>query len=208
MPEDPVPPPPPSPGTPESLRTGGSTGQSPPRRRRSRIVQARAPGAYLPFPLWLRFALSGVLTVVLLTALVFFVDHHNTDTPPSSNPAAEVQANHEAEILVAQDQAPHVVAALRTRASPLEAARLVIRAFMTRQISIGSLGGPLRRIGCTAAGTARLGRPTFRCSVSAGGVRYEFLGVVDRRARRVTYCKRDPPPAPSDNVAVSSRCRA
>ena len=37
---------------------------------------------------------------------------------------------------------------------------------------------------------------------------YPFLGVVDPAARRITYCKRDPPPAPSDNVPVSSRCRA
>lgn len=178
----------------------------PSRRRGTRLIQPRAPGAYLPFPLWLRFTLAGVLTVAALVALVLYVDHHNTDSPPSTNPAAEVQANREAEILVAQDQAPHV-AGLPAGASPPAAMRMAVRGFVTRQIFLGSLGGPLRRVGCTAAGT-RVARRGFRCSVSAGGVRYGFLGVVDLRARRVTYCKRDPPPAPSDNVAVSRRCLA
>jgi hypothetical protein len=39
-------------------------------------------------------------------------------------------------------------------------------------------------------------------------VGYDFLGVVDPKARRLTYCKRDPPPAASDNVRVSRRCLA
>ncbi len=194
MSEPPVPRPPASPGPSRSPR------------RRTRLTQPRAPGAYLPFPLWLRFTLAGVLAVVLLVALVLYVDHHNTNSPRSTNPAAEVQANREAEILVAQDQAPHA-APLRAAASPPDAMRRAVRAFMTRQISLGSLGGPLRRVGCTGVGT-RIARRTFRCSVSAGGVRYEFLGVVDLRGRQVTYCKRDPPPAPSDNVAVSHRCLA
>jgi hypothetical protein len=32
--------------------------------------------------------------------------------------------------------------------------------------------------------------------------------VVDTSARRITYCKRDPPPVPSQNVPLSPRCLA
>jgi hypothetical protein len=31
--------------------------------------------------------------------------------------------------------------------------------------------------------------------------------VVDQARRRITYCKRDPPPVPTDDVPVSGRCR-
>jgi hypothetical protein len=42
--------------------------------------------------------------------------------------------------------------------------------------------------------------------VESAAVSYPFLGVVDLRAKQITYCKRDPPPVPSENIPVSSRC--
>ena len=83
-----------------------------------------------------------------------------------------------------------------------------IHDYMTRRINAGALEGPLQRVHCHAAGALKGPRRAFSCDVRAGSVGYPFLGVVDVRARRVTYCKRDPPPAPSDNVPVSPRCQA
>ncbi len=166
----------------------------------------KAPGAYFRLPLWARFGLAGVIAVALLVALVVYVNHHNTNSPPSTNPAGEVSANRESEILVAQDQAPHVVRlapGLRAQAALTRA----IRADMAKRISTGALEGPLQRVQCHPTGPARGTRRAFGCNVLAGSVGYPFLGVADLRTRQVTYCKRDPPPAPSDNVPVSPRCR-
>jgi hypothetical protein len=155
--------------------------------------------------LWQRYALSGVIAVVLMIALVIYVNGHNTDSPPRTNPAAAVQANREAETLVGQDQAPHVTH-LRAGLSPRAALVLVLRADMSRRISRGGIDGPIQRTACHATGVGA--GTAFSCVVEAGHVNYPFLGVVDRAAHRITYCKRDPPPAPSDNVPVSRRCTA
>ena len=61
-------------------------------------------------------------------------------------------------------------------------------------------GGVAARSGAEGFGDKGFG------AVVAGGVTYPFLGVADPRARRVTYCKRDQPPVPSDNIPVSRRC--
>jgi hypothetical protein len=165
----------------------------------------RAPGAYLRLPLWQRFALAGGITAVLLIALVIFVEHNNTNSNPSLNEAAEVRANREAEILVAQDQAPHTVRLQRGAhaAASLEGA---LHARMASQIRAGVIDGPLKAAECVQRGAASGGRHAFSCTIEAGQVTYPFLGVVDTSTRRIAYCKRDPPPTPSDNVPVSSRC--
>ena len=66
----------------------------------------RAPGAYLRLALWQRFALAGLIAVVLLVAMVIFIDHNNTNSNPSLNETAEVRANREAEILVGRTRRP------------------------------------------------------------------------------------------------------
>jgi hypothetical protein len=174
-----------------------------PSRQRSR--RQRAPGAYLNLPLWARFALTIVITVTLLVAMVIYVNAHNTNSNPSLNEASQVRANREAEILVAQDQAPHTLS-LADREKPAAALERAIRAQIASQIAAGAIDGPLQRATCRATASRLSGRTAFSCAVIAGSVTYPFLGVVDTTARRVTYCKRDPPPAPTDNVPVSARC--
>jgi hypothetical protein len=181
--------------------------KTPPRLALTPPRPSRAPGAYLPLPLWQRFALAGLIAVAALVAMIVYVSRHNTDSPASTDPNAAVQANREAEILVAQDQAPRVVRAGQGVA-PLAAITAAVRADMRRRIATGSLGGPLQRLRCRPTGPARGQRGAFSCTVLAGSVTYPFLGVVDAATGRVTYCKRDPPPTPSDNVAVKARCRA
>lgn len=189
---------------PPPRRSGADPSEPPPLALRP-LRPPKAPGAYLRIPLWQRFVLAGLITVGLVVALVLYVEHHNTDSPPSTNPAGEVAANREAEILVAQDQAPRT-ARVGPGEPPRAALTRAVRADMSHRINSGALEGPLQHLQCRAVGSSGAARQAFSCNVRAGSVNYQFLGVVDRATRRVTYCKRDPPPAPSDNVPVSPRC--
>jgi hypothetical protein len=172
---------------------------------RQRGRRRRAPGAYLALPLWARFAITIVITLSLLAVLVIYVSANNTNSNPTLNEASEVRANHEAEILVAEDQAPHT-ARLAAGEQPSAAVERVIRQRIASQIAAGAIGGPLQRASCRSSGSRPGGRTAFSCEVVAGSVTYPFLAVVDTSLRSVTYCKRDPPPAPTDNVPVSRRC--
>jgi hypothetical protein len=182
---------------------GPSPAAAAPDPRRPRRV--RAPGAYLALPLWSRFVLAAVVAVGLLAAMVLFVERNNTNTNPSLNEASEVRANREAEILVAQDQTPHVVR-LTAGAAPAVALERAIHTRMATQVAGGAIAGPLKATRCQPRGPATAGGRPYSCTALAGGVTYPFLGVVDPRARRITYCKRDQPPVPSDNIAVNRRC--
>lgn len=166
----------------------------------------RAPGAYLRLPIWQRFLLAGVIAVVLLVAMVIYVDNNNTNSNPSLNPATEVRANREAETLVRQDQAPHTVI-LRSHLASRTALEQAIHARMAAQVAAGAIDGPAKAADCRQSGSPRGGRTAFTCAIFAGAVSYPFLGVVDSGRHQMTYCKRDPPPSPSDNVPVSPRCR-
>jgi hypothetical protein len=151
--------------------------------------------------MWARYLLSFGVAAVLLLALVLFVEHHNTNGPASTNKNAEVRANREAEVLVAQDQQPHVVtlhAGTAARAGLMHA----VRADMSRRVLDGSIDGPLQRVRCLRSRA----RGAFSCTAVAANVNYDYLGVVATRAHRVTYCRRDLPPVPSQNIPVSPRC--
>lgn len=187
-----------APGTPEGPPSG-------PGRTRSERPP-RAPGAYLRLPVWQRFVLASVIAVALLVAMVIYVDRNNTDSNPSLNEASEVQANREAEVLVEQDQAPHTVQ-LTAHVAPAIALERTIHARLAAQIAAGAIDGPLKPARCRPTGPPSGGRHPLSCTVVAGEVTYPFLAVADLPAHSLTYCKRDPPPAPSDNVPVSARCR-
>jgi hypothetical protein len=156
--------------------------------------------------LWVRWVLSLAAAAAVLVALVLFVDHHNSDSLAVQSPAALARANREADIVVAQDQAPHVVA-LTPASAPRSAMTRTVRAEMVRLIARGTVPGPLQHTSCRRAG-ARGSTVGFSCVATAAAVNYQFLGVVDTPARHLTYCKRDPPPVPSQNIPVSRRCRA
>jgi hypothetical protein len=165
----------------------------------------RAPGAYLALPLWQRFVLAAAVAVALLVAMVLFVEHNNTNTNPSLNEAAQVRANHDAEILVAQDQGPHNVR-LAAGVAPGMALARAVHARIAAQIAAGAVAGPVTGVSCRASGPRQGARNAFSCTVVAGGVSYPFAGVVDTATRQVTYCKRDQPPLPSETIPVSARC--
>lgn len=168
----------------------------------------RAPGAYLNLPLWQRYAISLIVAAVLLIGMVVWVSGHNTDSSPSNNnPAATLRANREAAILVAQDEAPRTVS-LPAGVSSLTALEHVIHARLAAQVASGAVSGPLKRAHCRATGARSGAQRGYSCTIESGSVIYPFLAAVDTAARRITVCKRDPPPLPSENVPVSARCRA
>jgi len=158
-------------------------------------------------PLWLQWVLSIVIAAAVIVGLVRFVRSNTANQITTESPAGEVQANREAEALVAEDQAPHSVR-LQGHGATLAAINRAIRADMTTMISQGTLDGPLQHSSCATSGPPGKGGQRFSCTVSAAGVSYPFVGIVDARAGTLVYCKRDPPPVPSQNVPLSPRCPA
>lgn len=157
-------------------------------------------------PQWAKFALSLGVGAIVLLALILFVEHNNGNGEATQNRQALVRANQEAEILVKQDQAPHVLR-LTALGAPRTAILHAVRAEVTTLINHGTILGTLQRAGCRRTGGAA-DHPAFSCTAVVAGVNYPFLGVVDVPQRTVTYCKRDAPPVPSQDVPVSRRCLA
>jgi hypothetical protein len=155
--------------------------------------------------MWAKWVLSFGVGAVLLVALIIYVDHHNTDSPPSQNLASQTRANREAALVVERDQAPRVIR-LAAGLSPRAGMTRTVRATMSGLIGKGVIDGPLQRVRCTPhRGGDRIG---LSCVATANDVNYDFVGVVDVPARQLTYCKRDEPPVPSMNIPVSARCHA
>lgn len=167
----------------------------------------RAPGAYLAAPLWVRFVVALVVCAALMTAMVIFVSANNTNFNPTTNVAAATRANRDAEILIAEDQAPRR-AALPYGVTPAVGLERVIRRRLAAQVSQGGISGPLRAAQCHPVGTAARARRAFRCTIESGGEVYPFSGVVATNTRRITFCKRDPPPVASDAIPISPLCRS
>jgi hypothetical protein len=155
-------------------------------------------------PLWLRWAGSLGVAAALAVALIVFVSHHNDNLLAHESPKAAARANRLSEIVVSQDQAPHVVTI--AAGTPRAAVTRAIRHAMTVRIATGNAVGPLQAVRCVAAGT-RAGDIGYRCRATAAGVGYPYQAVLDRRRRTLTFCKHDAPPLPSMNIPVSPRCR-
>ena len=151
--------------------------------------------------------LALVICAALMTGMVIFVSANNTNDNPTTNIATAVRANRDAEILIAQDQAPRR-APLPHGVTPAVGLERVIHQRLAAQVSRGEISGPLLAAHCRAAGAAAGARRAFRCTAQSGGVVYPFSGVVATDTRRITYCKRDPPPVASDSIPISPLCRS
>jgi hypothetical protein len=158
-------------------------------------------------PLWLQWVLSIVVAAAVIFGLVRFVQSTTDNQITTESPAGEVRANREAEALVAEDQAPHTVR-LPGHTPDIAAITRAIRADMTALINDGTLTGPLQRSACAPTGSPGKAGQRFSCTAAAAGVSYPFVGVVDASAGTIVFCKRDPPPVPSQNVPLSPRCTA
>lgn len=156
-------------------------------------------------PLRVQWIVSLSVAALLIVGLVLFVQSNNSDSPSGASPSAEAQANRESAILVAQDQAPHT-ARMRPRAAPAAALEAAVRSEIVSEIARQAIYGPLGRSACTQTGSRGKSQLGFSCAVSVNGLPYPFVGVVDLGHRVITYCKRDPPPVPNEDVPVSARC--
>lgn len=155
-------------------------------------------------PLWLRWILAFAVAAALLIGLIEWVSHHNGNGLATVGPKAEARANREAEIVVSQDQAPHV--ATIGRGPRRRAVVRTIRAAMIVRINAGEAGAPLQSVTCHEVG-AQAGELGYRCIADSAGVQYPYQAVLERATRRLTFCKHDAPPVPSQNIPVSPRCR-
>jgi hypothetical protein len=158
-------------------------------------------------PLWLQWVLSIVVAAAVIVALVRFVQSNTANQLTTENASGVAQSNREAEILVAEDQAPHTER-LPGHTAAAAAINRAVRADISTMINDGSLDGPLQHSACAPTRPPAKAGQIFSCTVAAAGISYPFVGVVDARARTIVFCKRDPPPVPSQNVPLSPHCTA
>ncbi len=160
-----------------------------------------APVRYRP-SLRTQFVLSFLVAGALIAGLVVFVENNqNASDRALLSPAAVAEQNREAEIVIAQDQRPHVVrVGAGARAST--ALQRAIAADMNRRIAFGTVPGSLQRVACSPAGPGA--RVVFHCAAFVSDVRYLYVGVLARR--QLVYCRRELPPVPGQDVPLSPRC--
>jgi hypothetical protein len=160
-------------------------------------------------PLWARWLLTGLAWALVVVAVIVLIHDVNSSSSASrSEVDAEAEANREGQIAIRQDEAPHV-AALGADVSAQGALERAIAADARARVAHGQLTGPLQSVRCSSAGATRDGRRPFRCTVESAGISYPFMAVADERARRLTWCKVDPPPTPGAplEVPISASCR-
>jgi len=171
----------------------------------------RAIDAMRSLPLAARWALTIAAYALAIVAAVIVVHDVNGRGSTSSRAEAQavVEANREGRIAIAQDEAPHTAALRGGEPAPL-ALQAAIGQDVRARIAQHELTGPLQSIGCAGAGPARDARKPYDCTVHSAGLAYPFVAVLDERARRLTWCKVDPPPTPGAplEVPVSAACRA
>jgi hypothetical protein len=159
-------------------------------------------------PLWAKWVISFAVVIVAMTALVIFVDRHNSNASNGLplTAAGRASSNRLAVILADQEQAPHLVkpAAGATQTTAIAHA---IRVQMNGLINDQQAGPPVATPRCnTTTGTTAI--HGFSCSDLAGGQYFDFVGVIDTSTRVVTVCEREPPPQGTQSVPISKRCLA
>jgi hypothetical protein len=150
-------------------------------------------------PLWARWLLS-LLGFAALIALIAIVVRGQGGSPRPDR-SAEVEADREGQIVIAQDQTPHT-ATLRAGVLARVALELAIKADVRDRIRNGQLAGNLQSVRCKPARSTLAGRRAYRCTARVANIAYPFLGVANEHARELTWCKRDPPPASNAPQAV------
>jgi hypothetical protein len=165
------------------------------------------------WPLRVRFLIAFGTAVVVLAALVIYVNAHSRQAeglPAAPNKSQAAQTQKEDRIVVQQQQAPHVVKF--AQATPtLTAAARAVEGYMRNQTARDLISGPVVGPAHCTAGGGPAQRLLFHCQIKAGPsgqvLLYPFQGVVAPGARRVTYCQVITPPYPLSDVPLSAACR-
>jgi hypothetical protein len=154
----------------------------------------------------MQFALSMFVAAVFITALIIFVD---TEGPKASEPVVSPNAvfeeNREANILIGQDQMPHI-SVLKAGKHGSAALVAAIAAYFQQQVNRSILSGTLQHTGCSVAPGGTATRAVYHCSAIVANVTYPVDGVVDTAKRQVIFCKHDIPPVPGMNIPDSKLC--
>jgi hypothetical protein len=137
--------------------------------------------------------------------LVVFVDHNNNNSEAQGSSKSLEREDQEARIIVGADQVPHTVR-LKSGQSVQAGFVAAVHADIRHRLKTGNIQGRVQKIGCHRAGAHR-GRVAYSCVAEVQNVNYPFVGVFTAKSKRITYCKRDLPPIPSENIPVSPRCR-
>ncbi len=164
-------------------------------------------------PLWLRYVFAFGVAAIIFVGIVVWVHGHQAQSegqPANPNAQQAAQEQQEDQIVVEQQQAPHVVK-LAPGTAPLTAASSAVDGYMTNQVSRGLIAGPVDgHASCTATGGGS-GQLRFDCRVKAGAkvtlLEYPFVAVVRPAAARVTYCQVVTPPYPLKAVPLKAACR-
>jgi hypothetical protein len=157
------------------------------------------------FPaLWMRWAISIIVGVSAIVALLVFVDHNNNNSEAKGSAKALEREYRYAQAVIGAEQAPHTVAVAHGQ-SVKAAFVAAVRANMHHRIKTGNVSGRLQKVHCQDAGS-QAGRVAYRCVAEAGNVNYPYVGVFTTSTKHVTYCQRDAPPIPTEHIPVSARC--
>lgn len=189
----------PSLGLGDSVYSGPVSYAAPPRRRKS---------WYRGLPVWLQWLLPLGSAAILIVALVIWVHYETNDVPSEAgvnSASAIAQQNHIADVLIGQQQQPHVVA-LKSGVAPIAALRQAVIGYMKAQIKHTDIDGPLQKSSCRRVAGSPASRQLYKCTSMAANVVYPFDGVISPASHQITYCKVDPPPVRSMRIPVSSRC--
>jgi hypothetical protein len=157
------------------------------------------------FPaLWMRWAISIAVGVAVIAALVVFVESNQSNSEATGSAKSLERENREAQIIVGADQVPHTVT-LKSGQSVSAGLVAAVRADIRHRLTTGNIQGRVQKVGCRRAGASG-GRVAYSCVAQVQNVKYPFVGVFTAKSKRITYCKRDVPPIPTENIPVSPRC--
>jgi hypothetical protein len=158
-------------------------------------------------PMWARWVLASVVGIAVIAGIVIAI-HRAGPEGPTSEAGAEAEVNRVSDIAISEDQAPHT-ASLSVRTAPVASLERAIAADVHQRIAHDQLTGPLQALSCARSGKPSAGRAPYRCTVHSAGISYPFLAVVDEQARRLTWCKVDPPPVAEagPEIPVSDSCK-
>jgi hypothetical protein len=161
-----------------------------------------------PPPIWARWALAIVVAAAVTAGVVIAIHRAGPETS-TTEAGAEAEINRDADIAIAEDQAPHS-ADLSAGTAPVAALEQGIGDDVRGRIESHQLTGPLQGVSCEAAGAGKAGRLPYRCTVRSAGISYPFVAVVDERNKLITWCKVDPPAQGSTGpeIPLSPNCRA